>query len=170
MHPAYGEPRLSWFVPARMILPLAVKGDQLMADQATLTLSDGEATPVNHAFLAKGVMKDPNGKVVATWREASAVNAEGDNTLKAHYSDGTGVNGIDKKTYVLAMPVLETVGTNDAGVTPPAQKAFENIAVLEFRTARRSTAQQRENLVKMMADLAAEAVILNEVENREFAW
>lgn len=141
-----------------------------MAAQANIVLTDGENTPVNHTFVVKGSRAQSNGKVRADWREASAVNAEGDNTLVAHYTDGTGPDGITKHTYVLTMPVLETVGTNDAGVTPPATRAFENVAVLEFRTSRRSTAQQRENLVKMIADLAAEAAILNEVENRETAW
>lgn len=142
-----------------------------MAQQANIVLTDGESTPVNHTFLPKGSRVDPTTKkVVSTWKEASSVNAEGDNILTQHFVDGSGPNGVTKHTYVLSMPVLETVGTNDAGVTPPAQKAFENIGVLEFRCSRRSTAQQRENLVKMIADLAAEAVTLNEVENRESAW
>lgn len=141
-----------------------------MAAQSNFVLTDGEATPVNHTLVAKGVLKDATGRIVGTWREASSVNAEGDNILKGYFSDGVGANGTVKHTYVLTMPVLETVGTNDAGITPPAQKAYENVAVLEFRCSRRSTAQQRENLVKMMADLAAEAVVLNEVENRETPW
>lgn len=141
-----------------------------MAAQASFVLTDGESTPVAHTFAVKGVLKEANGRVVGTWKEPSAVNAEGDNVLKGYFTDGIGANGVTKHTYVLSMPVLETVGTNDAGVTPPAQKAFENIAVLEFRCSRRSTAQQRENLVKMIADLAGEAVVLNEVENRETPW
>lgn len=142
-----------------------------MAAQANIVLTDGEGTPVNHTFVSKGVLKDPTtGKVVATWREPSSVNAEGDSVLKQYFQEGSGVDGVTKHTYVLSIPVLETVGTNDAGVTPPARKAFENIGVLEFRCSRRSTAQQRENLVKMIADLAIEAVTVNEVENREHAW
>lgn len=141
-----------------------------MSAQANFVLTDGEGTPVNHTFAVRGVRAMPNGKVVANWLEASAVNPEGDNTLVGHFTDGTGPNGVTKHTYVLTMPVLETVGTNDAGVTPPAQKAYENIAVLEFRCSRRSTQQERENLVVMMADLAAEAVIKAEVENRDFPW
>jgi hypothetical protein len=45
-----------------------------------------------------------------------------------------------------------------------------NVGVLEFRCSNRSTSQERKDLVKMLADLAAEAVTLNEVENRESAW
>ncbi len=142
-----------------------------MADQASIVLTDGESTPVNHTFVPKGVLKDPStGKVVATWKKPSAVNSEGDYVLKQHFVEGSGADGITKHTYVLSLPVLETVGTNDAGVTPPARKAYECIAVLEFRCSNRSTAQQRKNTVKMIADLAAEAVTLNEVENRESAW
>ncbi len=159
-------------IPAWSIFVLGENPErwQLMAAQANIALTDGEASPVVHTFVTKGSRAQPNGKVVANWREASSVNAEGDNTLVAHYQEGTGANGTIKHTYVLSMPVLETVGTNDSGITPPATKAFENVGVLEFRCSRRSTAQQRENLVKMLADLAAEAVILNEVENRETAW
>lgn len=141
-----------------------------MAAQAPFVLTDGAGTPVNHTFANKGVLKEANGRVVGTWKEPSSVNAEGDNVLKGYFTEGVGTDGVMKHTYVLSMPVLETVGTNDAGVTPPARKAYENIGVLEFRCSRRSTAQQREDLVKMLADLAAEAVVLNEVENRETPW
>lgn len=142
-----------------------------MAVQANYVLTDGEITPINHTFVVKGVREDvKTGKIVATWKKASAVNAEGDYVLKAHYSEGVGANGIDKITYVLSVPQLETVGTNDAGITPPATKAFECIGVAEFRLPRRSSAQQRKNLVYMMGDLVTEAVTRLEVENRDFAW
>lgn len=142
-----------------------------MAQQANIVLTDGAGTPVNHTFVPKGSRVDPaTKKVVSTWKSASSVNAEGDQVLVQHFSDGSGADGVRKHTYVLTRPVLQTVGTNDAGITPPAQKAYENIAVLEFRTSRRSTSQERKDLVKMIADLAAEAVTLNEVENGETAW
>lgn len=142
-----------------------------MAAQGNIVLTDGAGTPVNHTFLPKGSRVDPaTKKVVSTWKCASTVNAEGDQTLVQHYTEGSGSDGMRKHTYVLSRPVLQTVGTNDAGITPPAGKAYENIAVLEFRTSRRSTAQERKDLVKMMADLAAEAATLNEVENGETAW
>jgi hypothetical protein len=142
-----------------------------MAAQAPYTLTDAETTPINHVFANRGVLSDPkSGKVVATWKKPSAVNAEGDFVLKAHYSEGVGANGVDKITYVLTVPFLETVGTNDAGITPPAQKAYEMIGVAEFRLPRRTTAQQRKNLVYMMGDLVTEAVTRLEVENRDFAF
>lgn len=142
----------------------------LMAAQANIVLTDGAGTPVNHTFVTKGSRAQPNGRVVAQWRVASSVNAEGDQLLTAYYQEGVGADGTIKHTYVLTRPVLETVGTNDAGVTPPATKAYENVGVLEYRTSRRSTTQERKDLFKMLADLAAEAVIQNEVENRETAW
>lgn len=142
-----------------------------MAAQASYTLTDAETVPINHVFTNRGVLSDPkSGKVVATWKKPSAVNAEGDYVLKAHYSEGVGANGVDKITYVLTIPSLETVGTNDAGITPPAQKAYEMIGVAEFRLPRRTTAQQRKNLVYMLGDLVTEAVTRLEVENRDFAF
>lgn len=142
-----------------------------MAAQGNIVLTDGAGTPVNHTFVSKGTRVDPKtGKQVATWKVPSTINAEGDQILKQHFSEGLGAEGVTKHTYVLTRPVLQTVGTNDAGITPPAQKAYENIAVLEFRTSRRSSSQERKDLVKMIADLAAEAVTLNEIENRETVW
>lgn len=142
-----------------------------MAQQATITLTDGAGTPVNHAFVAKGSRVDPvTKKTVSTWKVPSTVNAEGDQTLVQHFSEGQGADGVTKHTYVLTRPVLQTVGTNDAGITPPAKRAYVNVGVLEFRCSNQSSSQERKDLVKMIADLAAEAVTLNEVENRETAW
>lgn len=142
-----------------------------MAAQANIVLTDGAGTPVNHTFVPKGSRVDPiTKKVISTWKVASSVNAEGDQTLVQHFTEGTGATGVTKHTYVLTRPVLQTVGTNDSGITPPASKAYENVAVLEFRTARQSTQQEREDLIKMAADLLGEAVTINEVENRETAW
>lgn len=140
-----------------------------MAQQAVITIND--RVPTARQFTVKGSRLVPeSGKTVAKWTEASAVNAEGDNLIVQHFSEGSGSNGITKHTYVLTMPTLETVGTNDSGITPPAQKAYENVAVLEFRTSRRSTIVERENLFLMMKDLAASTTAFNEVRYREGAW
>lgn len=141
-----------------------------MSAQANIVINDGVAVPVAHTFVPKGARVDPNGKMRALWRENSAVSAEGDLTIVEHFTEQTGPDGIQKLTYVITVPTLETVGTSDNGVTPPARKAYECVGVIEFRFPRRSTLAERGNIHAYVKNFAALAYMETAVEQREPAW
>lgn len=141
-----------------------------MSAQANIVIADGQGSPANHTFIPKGARVEPNGKNRALWREASAISAEGDLTITEHHTESSGPDGLEKFTYVISVPTLETVGTSDSGVTPPARKAYENVGVIEFRFPRRATLAERGNLAAYVKNFAALAYVENAIENREPAW
>lgn len=141
-----------------------------MSAQANIAIADGLATPVTHTFVPRGARTESNGKNRAEWRENSTINAEGDLSIVEHYQRGSGADGLEKITWVISVPTLQVVGTNDLGFTPPAQKAYECVGVVECRFPRRSTLAERGNIAAFIKNFAATAYMEAAIENREAAW
>lgn len=138
-----------------------------MAVQAPIVINDGLGVPVAHTFAARGARTEPTGKLRAIWRENSTINAEGDLSIVEHYVQGSGPDGLEKFTWVISVPTLQVVGTNDLGFTPPAQKAYECVGVIECRFPRRSTLVERGNIAAFIKNFAATAYMENAIELRD---
>jgi len=140
-----------------------------MSAQANVVLANGETTPVNKTFAPKGALRSPTGKDVAVWREQSAVNAEGFFSLQEQHSDPNG-NRIEKFRYVIEIPTLETVGTNDAGITPAPSVAYVTTGVIEFWLSTRASQAELKDIVAFVKNLAATSYVSDAITKREHAW
>jgi hypothetical protein len=138
-----------------------------MAAQATVTLTDGQSTPVNHAFNPNGVTAG-----VAMWRNTVGGIAAGFEVLTSSIRETkNGPKPGNVVTLKLNVPVMETIsGADLAGYTPQPSVAFELEAIVTFRAPARCTKQQRKDLRVMLADLLAESVTVAAVDDLEQAW
>jgi len=140
-----------------------------MTAQANIVLANGEAAPVNKTFAPKGALRSPTGKDVAEWREQSAVNAEGFYSLTEQHSDPNG-NRIEKFRYVIEIPTLETVGTNDAGITPAPSVAYVTTGVIEVWSSTRASQAELKDIVAFLKNFTATTYFSDAIKNREHAW
>lgn len=143
-----------------------------MSAQVNVVLNDGQTTPVAVTFNPKGAKKQPDGRDKAVWRNQAALNAEGYLTIDEHHTDPKpGPNSVEKFTFVITKPVLETVSfANEAGVTPAPTVAYNLVAVLEFRYPKRATEAELQDIVAFAKNLAATEYVANAVVKREAAW
>jgi hypothetical protein len=140
-----------------------------MSQQANIVLANGESTPVNKTFAPKGALRSPTGKDVAEWREQSAANAEGYYVLSEQHSDPNG-NRIEKFRYVIELPTLETVGTNDAGITPAPSVAYTTTAVVEVWMSTRASQDELKDIVAFVKNFTATTYFSDAITKREHAW
>jgi hypothetical protein len=146
-----------------------MKVDSIMSSQANVVLANGETTPVNKTFAPKGALRSPTGKDVAEWREQSAVNAEGFFSLTEQHTDPNG-NRIEKFRYVIEIPTLETVGTNDAGITPAPSVAYVTTGVVEVWMSTRASQAELKDIVAFVKNFTATTYFSDAIKNREHAW
>jgi hypothetical protein len=140
-----------------------------MAAQANVVINNAAAAA--HTFNPKGARRTPEGKDQAVWKDQTPVNAEGYLTITEHHSDpGKGPDAMEKFTWVISTPTLETVGTNDAGITPAPQKAYELVAVIEFRYPKRASATEVSDIYAYAKNFVALTMVKDAVEKREAAW
>lgn len=121
-----------------------------MPQASNIVLADAQGTPVNHTFIPIG--RDDAG--VFWFEDQSAINSAGFwrisvETKRPNYS-GSVPTGVYRTKIGLHEPVLETLGTNDAGLTPPPTVAYVSRAICEFIDSPRSLALDRNNMAKMV--------------------
>jgi hypothetical protein len=139
-----------------------------MSVQTSITINDGVTpTPVAHVFQPKGVHQEGQ-KGTALWRDQSPANAEGFLSITEQHTDPN-TNGIEKFRYVIQVPTLETPGGTGPFVPPPT-KAYITTGVIEFWIHKRASAQELNNIVAFVKNLAADSRIAGAIVNREAAW
>lgn len=142
-----------------------------MPNLANIVLADAQATPVNHTFVPAGREKD-TGKYLFE-DTSSAANPLGWWRLKVRLQKpGTPVIGsksdqtrTNKVLIELFEPVMETLGTNDAGLLALPQVAFVPVARVDFLMHERSTLQNRKDLRKMIVGAINDALVTQVIEN-----
>jgi len=129
-----------------------------MAAVASITLNDAATTPVAHVFNPIG--PDTNG--VWWWEETGVALATLGNyrisaALTRAPNPAPGSNSSDRVNRVkvtLHLPTLETLGTNDQGLTPPPTIAYICRATGgEYILPDRSSLRNRQDLQKMNYEL-----------------
>lgn len=126
---------------------------------SNIVLADAQATPVNHTFIPIG--RDANG--VFWFEDQSASSSIGFwrvsvETKRAPISGGT-ASGTYRTKIGLHQPVLETLGTNQAGLTPPPTVAYVSRAIVEFIDPARSLQQNRADASKMFPLLLQNSLV-----------
>jgi len=135
---------------------------------ASIALDDAQATPVSHTFIPLG----PDAKGVWWFEDQTGTTALGYNRISISLvRPSTGTNGSVSKSDRVARvklsiytPTMETLGTNDAGVTPPPTVAYVNRVNVEMILPERNTLQNRKDLRKYVQFLMANTQVVAVVE------
>jgi hypothetical protein len=131
-----------------------------MAIIANMVLADGQATPVNHTFTARGVK---NG--IATWKDLSGGIPAGYPTVTYSLRESTKATQAMKVKSQIAVPKLET--SPSFLVPTEAYRCLLNIdAVLPDRC----TDQDRKDLYAYGVSLLAHVVLSGGIKNGDAVW
>lgn len=136
---------------------------------ASVVLTDAAGTPVNHTFtptkIENGVAlhQDTSGGVaVGFWNFGISLRSPKPPQNGTVSAAGTRVY---RALITLDKPTMETLGTNDAGYTPPATVAYISRAKVEFIWPERNTLQDRKDVRAMLVDGLNETYVKNVVED-----
>lgn len=140
---------------------------------ASFTINDGQGSPVAHTF-------DPIGRDAKTgvyWYEQvtpaptnklGAVRIGIKTVRKAQV--GSTLEESSHVSYSITVPTLETLGTNDAGLTPAPTISYQEKARLVFDLAERATTQERKNARVFSANLLAHAIVVANIDTLSPMW
>lgn len=131
-----------------------------MATIANVTLADGQATPVNHTFTARGVK---NG--VATWKDQSTGVPAGYPTLTYSLRESTKTLPAYKVVAKLAVPKLET---SPSFLVPT--EAYRMLLNIDAVIPDRCSEQDRKDLYAYGVSLLSNAIMSNGIRNTESIW
>jgi len=137
-----------------------------MPQISTITINDGSGTPVAYTYSPIG--KDSKGVFWFEQTTPSPVNPLG--AYRIGYKQTrvldpkSQLTGYSKITYTLAVPTLETVANNSAGITPPPTLSYVEKARIELDVAERSTSQERKNTRVFLANLLAHAMPIANID------
>jgi len=128
-----------------------------------IVINDGAATPVAHTFTPIG--KDEKGVMwfeQTTPAPVTPLSAKriGYKQVRAMAASGK-VNGLSKLQLSVALPVLETLGNNSAGITPPPTLAYKVVAQVLVDLPERSLKQERKDDRSLLANLLANALVVS---------
>jgi hypothetical protein len=138
-----------------------------MAAQADLVLANGEASPVNKTFSARGTTPAPGGGVLAKYEDITSGMAIGFPTVTVSLRSSSVKTDVDKR---ISTPILETISGSDGGYTPSPKVAYTLFSREQYVLPSRSTTAQRKDLLAFSKNLNGHAVMQNAVWNLEAVW
>lgn len=133
---------------------------------AALTFANGEATPVNHTFTPFG--QDPQTGVWLYRDQVPRISANGGSItwpsltigIKAAKLKNNGtLEPVHRISIQLAIPHMETLGTSDAGITPPPTLAFTGRWKCEYLIPTRYGTADLADLAAYPASITGHATI-----------
>lgn len=120
-----------------------------MTIASNIVIDDGQATPVAHTFIPLGFDKqnkfwyeEQAAGAPLSWRKISLELVRNDQTSPA---SNAGEQTARVRVHV-HLPTMETIGTNDNGITPPPTLAYTLRSQHEFIMSGRSTEGEREDV------------------------
>lgn len=134
-----------------------------MPAQASITLKDGQGTPVDHVFAPKGARMD-NGRNTANWRDNTQSQLSAKWTLDEFHTPVNGKSGVEKFRYVLRRPTLVTEPSGASTVTRYAQA---EISVILPASA---TPEEVSDIRALVTNFTANAYFAAALNGREAAW
>lgn len=145
-----------------------------MSAITTITINDGQATPVATNFVPSGMDQTKN---LASYvnRSASGI-VIGYPRIQVSLAPPTGnsrASGparIYRAKFAIDLPVLETLGNSDSGVTPPPTVAYTARFSGEFLLPERATLQNRKDILAFAKNLLGHAVTGSLVQDLEAIW
>lgn len=135
-----------------------------MAAISSVTLNDGQATPVAHTFAPLAITGS-----LAEWADRSSGIAIGypimSVNLRRPLKNGARVY---RCTVKVVVPTLEvTSPSTSTGIQPAPTKAFDIVFNGDFLLPERSTKAQRADIIAYVKNLMANAMIKSLVEDLE---
>jgi hypothetical protein len=140
-----------------------------MSAVAAIVLADALGTPVNHTFTPLG--PDANGvwwfedqsqsSPIGYWRISLSLKRTPSPSNGTSASSGR----VNRVKLTFNMPMLETLGNNSAGLTPPPTVSYVERASCEYILAERDLLQNRKDIRKMFQNLMANTQVVDMVEN-----
>lgn len=140
-----------------------------MPTAINIVLADAQATPVNHTFIPMG--KDQNGvywfedqsqsSPLGYWR----ISMELKRPLPGAPGTKASSDRVARAVFAIHEPTLETLGTSDSGLTPPDTIAYITRKREEYILPERGNKLSRQNIRKMSANLATNALYIALVED-----
>lgn len=138
-----------------------------MSAIASITLTDGNTTPVNRVF--SPAKKDDSG-VFHFENRATGIRI-GFDQLTIFPRMGTKTTRATKLTLKLSTPIMEQTSPSTAtGIQPIPTVAYTPLANIEFVLPDRSVLLDRKNLLAMIRDLLNESAITGMVENYDMPY
>jgi hypothetical protein len=137
-----------------------------MPQIAAIVINDGAATPVATTFSPIG--KDDKGVFWFEQTNPVPVNALG--AYRIGYKQTRVLDsqkqqtGYSKVTYTFAVPTLETLSNNSAGIVPPPTIAYVEKGRAEMDLAERSTPQERKHLRCFTLNMLAHAMAVANID------
>lgn len=130
-----------------------------MGALSNLTANNGEAAPVAHTFAPLG----PDAKGVQWFEQITPTPINGQAAIRLSASirravksgSGRQLSGVARVELAIWVPTMETLASNDAGITPPATVAYEQHARITYLLPERGTMQERKNLRALAIGLIA---------------
>lgn len=138
-----------------------------MAAQGTLSLADGQATPVTKNFTANGSVSQASGGQLATWMDKTTGISIGFPTVTLSVRMSSAKTDVDKRIMI---PTLETISGSDGGYTPSPKVAYTVMSREQFVLPARSVLQNRKDILAFSKNMNADAVMQNAVWNLEPVW
>jgi hypothetical protein len=143
-----------------------------MPTASSIVINDGASTPVAHTFIPIG--KDAAGVLWFEQTTPSPVNPLGAKRIgykqTRSFDQKMSLVGRSKAVWTLHVPTLETLGTNDAGITPALQISYVEKARFEFDLAERSTKQERKDTRVLAANLLAHALTVSNIDDLQVTY
>lgn len=134
---------------------------------ANIVLNDAQATPVAHTFVPLG----PDPKGIWWFEDQSGSAAIGFNRLSVSLKRpavSTAGQASTKRFNRIELgiwtPKLETLGTNDAGLTPSPTVAYVPKVMIAYAIEERASLQDRKDLRKYLSQLNDNALITQVIE------
>jgi hypothetical protein len=138
-----------------------------MSAVANIVLADAQATPVNHTFVPLG--PDTNG--VWWWEDQSATAEIGYNRISAQLvrpgnpaPGASSANRVSRIKISVHTPILETLASNDAGLTPPPTVAYITRSSYEFISPERNSLENRKTARKYSMNVLNDPQIVAMIE------
>lgn len=135
-----------------------------MSAIASMSINDGQATPVAHTFAPVNVNQDG----VAFWADRASGIALGYGKISMSLREPTAQSRMYKLTAKIVTPVLEvTSPSTSTGIQPAPTKAYDLTCNVDILLPERSSLTERKNLIAYVRGMLAHANVTNAVENFE---
>lgn len=140
---------------------------------SSLSVFDGQATPVAHTFAP---MRLDQGENRASYADRVSGVAIGFPTVDlrlgvpkpgGRVSDGSRVY---RARIDIALPVLETLGTADSGIAPPPTVAYTLRGQVEFILPERASLQNRKDILAYVKNVLNASVVSSMVQDLEAVY
>lgn len=138
-----------------------------MPQLASITINDGQATPVAHTFDPSGL--DSNG--VHIFHDRSGGIPLGFPKMSLDLRSGNGNSDVYRVKARIDVPVLKEVsGSSPAGYSPGPAVDFVMRGHVEFVLPNQSTLDNRKDILAYVQNLLTDSVVSAMVEDLESVW